>query len=314
MLDYFKYRLRYRFAREWKQSKPVDVTLELASVCDMGCGYCYHADGNKVPFTKGFMNFNMACDIISQAADLDVPAMKFNWKGESTLHPEFFEITEFAKQKATKRRLIDRLTNSNFNFKHNRDLILFGLCNQTKVKISYDSFDKAIFEAQRIRGEHDVVTKNIDDFYNHPLRKDTQIVIQCVRTKANKDEDFHGLVRKRWPSCRVSIRDCVDGRRIETDLEITHRKRDFSERQSCIQAHARVIFNHEGIAFPCCPTVKEDLPIGDIRKQSLIEIWNSPVALSLRDDLKSKKAFERDPCLNCSSFETFKNYRPSFNS
>ena len=54
--------------------------------------------------------------------------------------------------------------------------------------------------------------------------------------------------------------------------------------------------------------------LGNIRENSLLEIFNSKKAIWLRDALKTGEAFKLSPCANCSSFETFKGFTPSFDS
>lgn len=315
-LKYNIYRAKYRWGKHLPLKTPVDVSLELASACNQFCGYCYHADRKNLPFTIGFMEKKVAFDIIRQAAEMGVNSLKFNWKGESTLNPHYSEITGLAKSLARGSVFIDRLANSNFKIpKSKRDKIFVGLCNLTKVKVSFDSLKKDVFEYQRAGGVYDLAVENLDLFHNHPLRKETgtKLVIQAVRTNLNRDEDFSKF-KDRWPDAEVSIRDVVEGR-VETDVsEYVYRDRDYSDRQSCKQAHVRLIFNKDGIAMPCCPDIKEDLKLGDIKYQSLRSIFNSPKARQLRKDLKSKKAFENDPCKTCSSFESYKDYKPGWDS
>lgn len=321
MLDrarHFAYRFKYRYGKNLPLSVPVDVSLELASECNMACSYCYHARDNAahLPFTKGVMPWETARTIIRQAAALGVNSLKMNWKGESTINPGFLAITRLAKSYATGSTFIDRLTNSNFKFRTDRTDIFDGLANQTKVKVSYDSFDAGVFEDQRRGGDHALTTRNIDRFYNHPARiqSETKIVIQAVRTQANKDEDIAWLSRKRWPEAAISIRDIVSGR-LEKDVSgMEVRRRDASERQSCQQAHVRMLFNWKGEAFACCPDIGEKLKFGNILETPMWNLFNSAFAKQLRRDLKSGKAFESDPCKGCSSYETFKGFRPSWNS
>lgn len=284
----------------------------------MGCSYCYHSDKKNLPFKQGFMSKSTAFEIVKQSASLGVSSIKFNWKGESTLNPHYRLITEYAKSLAGGRTFIDRLANSNFKIiPQKREDVFHGLAALTKVKVSYDSFRKDVFEKQRSGGDHDLTTQNIDLFYNHPARikSETQLVIQAVRTKLNADEDLKWEIKYRWPDADVSIRDMVAGR-VESEKvgQMEARKRDVNNRQSCIQAHVRVIFNHEGVAHPCCPDVKEDLYIGDIRKESLHEIFNGEIARSLRADLKNGQAFADNPCRNCSSFESYKGYKQPWGS
>lgn len=283
----------------------------------MACSYCYHHDPKSLPFRRGFMKKETAFKILTQAAECGVHSVKFNWKGEATLNPYYKEIVSYAKSLAKGSTFIDRLTNSNFKIHpQKREEVFEGFACLTKVKVSYDSFRKDVFEKQRFKGNHDLTTENIDLFYNHPLRakSGTRLVIQAVRTKLNADEDLAYEFKKRWPDAEISIRDMVAGR-IDRDLsEFESKTRDSSKRQSCLQAHVRLIFSHEGHAYPCCPDIKQHLFLGDINKSSLFEIFNSAFAKKLRSDLKSGRAFELDPCKTCSSFESFKGFKPAWNS
>lgn len=317
MLDHFFYRFKYRFARNLKLHVPVDVSLELASHCNQKCGYCYHADQDNLPFQKGFMDADLATKVINECAKLGVNSLKFNYRGESSMHPRFFAITTVAKQLANGSTFIDRISNTNFKFPTNRDDIFEGFTNQTKVKISFDSFIPGIMEKQRAGSNYELALRNIDKFYNFPrrLKTETKIIIQAVRTSLNKDEDIVSEVRKRWQTAEVSIRDMVGGRVNNDQVKVLENKiRDNSNRQSCIQAHARLIIHWDGKVGPCCPSIKNDLILGDVTKQSVYEIFNGPFANELRRSLKKKTAFNLDPCKTCSSFESYKGFKPRWDS
>lgn len=315
-INYLAYRLKYRYGQHLPLRTPVDVSLELSSQCNMKCSYCYHADENNLPFHKGIMKFETAEKILLEAAECGVNSLKYNWKGESTVNPDFKKITDLGKALASGSTFIDRLSNSNFKFATKREDIFEGFANQTKVKVSFDSFIPEVFEAQRTGGNHHITLRNIDKFYNHPARikSETKLVIQAVRTSKNKDEDILGKAKERWREAEVSIRDMVAGR-VEKNLdEFEERKRDASERQPCKQAFVRLIFNWDGIASPCCPDIKEELNLGDIKTTHLKKIFNSYMAKSLRKSLKNGSAFAMNPCLTCSSFESYKGYRANFDS
>jgi len=313
-LKYLSYRIKYRYARELNLDRPVDVSLELAAACNLACNYCYWANPKEIPFKKGFMQMDTAMLIITDAAHLGVNSIKLNWKGESTLNPRFYEITKFAKQHASGSTFIDRLTNSNFMFKTEREDIFQGLCNQTKVKVSFDSFIPEVMQAQRAKSDHSLVMKNVDYFYNYKDRKDTIISIQAVRTKLNKDEDIAFEVKRRWPEAEVSVRDMVGGR-VDSDLTgLENRSRENLGRQSCIQAHARLVFNWSGDAMVCCVDLSEKLKMGNIHDKAIYEIFNSKEAKEFRKQLKNKSAFKLDPCKTCSSWESYKGYKHPWGS
>lgn len=259
------------------------------------------------------MSRELAFKIIDESAALGVNSIKFNYRGESTMNPAFEAATARAKGLARGSTFIDRLTNSNFNFPRNREDIFRGLCNQTKVKVSFDSFIKEILEAQRKGTNYERALENINKFYNYPGR-DNRLVVQSVRTQANKDEDLQHEIKSRWPDAEVSIRDCVEGR-VNKDLtETVVKHRDASDRKSCLQAHARIMVHHDGKVGACCPDIGGKIIIGDATRQTVNEIFNSEAARMIRKSLKNKKAFDLDPCKTCSSFETFKGFKPSWES
>ncbi len=311
-LNYFKYRFEYRFGEMLKLERPVDVSLELASACNQACVYCYHADPKNLPFERKVMEFNLARIIIEQAWACGVPALKFNYRGEATLNPAFREITKHVMVFANNEVFIDRILNSNFKFQTNREDIFEGLMTMTKVKISFDSFRKDIFEKQRAGGILELALANVDKFYNMPKRK-TEIVIQAVRTQANKDEDLEGEIRRRWKHATPSIRDMVEGR-VNKDLSDDKLRDRGPHRQSCLQAHVRLIFDASGNAQMCCPDIGSKLQLGNIKTHLMREMFNSIKAKQIRKSLKDGMAFMYEPCKSCPSFESYKGYKPGWKS
>jgi radical SAM protein with 4Fe4S-binding SPASM domain len=312
-LRYAAYRFKYVNATKLNLKAPVDVSLELSSFCTNQCGYCYHGDPKNLPFVRGKMAKDLAFKIIRESAEIGVHSLKFNYRGESTMNPNFEEITAYAKSLANGSTFIDRLTNSNFNFRSVREDLFRGLLNQTKVKVSFDSFRKEIFEKQRAGSRYEETLSNMQRFHDWPGRT-TEMVVQSVRTRLNEDEDLAYEIKKRFPEATASIRDVVAGR-VNKDLSsVIVKDRDFENRKSCIQAHARLMINCDGKVQVCCPDIGSKLLIGDANKQHIRDIWNSEEALQIRASLKSKAAFNFDPCKNCSSFESFAGYKAPWNS
>ena len=312
-LGYWFYRFKYRYARELNLSKPVDVSLELSSSCNQNCSYCYHSDQKNLPFKKGLMRTSLALKVIHEAAEIGVNSLKMNYRGESTLHPDFELITREAKRHAFGLTFIDRITNSNFKFNNNNTSVFRGLANQTKVKVSMDSFVPGVMHNQRAGSNLELCLKNIDKFYWWPKRE-TELVIQAVRTQLNKDEDIAGECEKRWPGVKVNINDMVTGR-VEKDLsKYTVKELDPSQRQSCVQAHARLIVNWDGNVTVCCPDLASKLVVGDSNKDRIDFIWKSNKAMEIRKSLLNKKAFEKDPCKTCPSHESYAGFKGKWES
>jgi hypothetical protein len=256
------------------------------------------------------MAASTAIKILSQARNLGVPSIKLNWRGESTLNPNFEAITLYAKSLG----FTDRISNSNFNFDTNNEEIFRAFCNQTTVKISFDSFMSDVFLAQRQGANHQRILDNIDKFY-HYRGRDNKIIIQMVRTEANKNENFKDITNKLWPDAYLSIRDVVPNR-VGGGSDYTGLVLADKKRLPCYQAYARLIFAHDGQATPCCPDIETGLlsTRHNINIMTLKEIWNSYALHSLRRGLKTGSAFENPICKNCSSLESYEGYKHNWNS
>lgn len=257
------------------------------------------------------MDTAMACRLIRDASELGCESIKFNSRGEGTLHPEYYLIAKSAYvESKIGDAFIDRIVNSNFKFGHEKEHIFEALCMMTKVKVSFDSFRKEVFEKQRRGHKYELALANVEKFYSYPGR-DNELVIQAVRTELNKDEDLEYEIKKRWPGAVVSIRSVVAGR---NDSTSDFSRRDFIHRQPCKQAFVRLIVHHDGKVGVCCPDIEGKIIIGDANKDDIRTIFNSPKAKKIRKQLINKSAFLKNPCKNCPSYESFKNYKGSWNS
>lgn len=312
-LNYGIYRFKYINSDWLNLSVPVDVSMELAASCQSRCQYCYWNDPKNLPFKPGIMKKDLAFKILKECAEIGVHSFKSNFRGESTLNPHFEEITAYAKSLARGATLIDRITNSNFQFLNNQDNIFRGLCNQTKVKVSFDSFRKEVYETQRFGSKYELALTNIDKFYNFAGRNNI-LVIQSVRTKLNADEDLEYEIKSRWPSAEVSIRDVVAGR-VEKDLSTFLKdSRDHSDRKSCLQAHARLMIRWDGSTGACCPDIGGKIELGNANTMHIKDIFTNQKAIELRKSLKNKTVFDSDPCKTCSSYESYSSFKPNWNS
>ena len=77
---------------------PLCVDVEVAAICDLACSFCfreYLATPDKIIDEK------LCFDLIDQAADLKVPSMKFNWRGEPLLNPKLPEFIKYAKKEVS---------------------------------------------------------------------------------------------------------------------------------------------------------------------------------------------------------------------
>ena len=141
--------------------KPLCIDIELAAVCDLGCPHCYR---QFISTPDKIMSKELAFKLIEQASELNVPSMKFNWRGEPLLNPYLPDIVDYAKQNG----VLETIINTNATkLDHNlsKKLINSGL---DLLIYSFDGGTKKSYEKMRPgrfkKNNFEDVYKNIRDF------------------------------------------------------------------------------------------------------------------------------------------------------
>ena len=125
-----------------KNFNPLCFDIEVASVCDLACPFCYR---QYVATPDKIMSKELAFKLIDQASELNIPSMKFNWRGEPLLNPALSSIIEYAKKKG----VLETIINSNatvLDEKTSEKIIKSGL---DLLIYSFDGGNKETYEKMR---------------------------------------------------------------------------------------------------------------------------------------------------------------------
>ena len=143
-----------------KGHPPLCVDIEVASICDLACPHCYR---QFIATPDKTMDRNLAFRLIDQASDIDVPSMKFNWRGEPLLNPNLPDFVNYAKRKGILETIINtnatRLSESMAEvlIKSGLDLMIYSFDGGTKEsyermrpgRFSKNSFDRVYSNIRR---------------------------------------------------------------------------------------------------------------------------------------------------------------------
>ena len=121
---------------------PLCVDIEIASICDLACPFCYR---EFIVTPDKIIDEKLCYDLIDQAADMGVPSMKFNWRGEPLLNPKIYDYINYAKKKGIIETIIN--TNAtNLTESNSKRLINSGL---DLMIYSFDGGTKKTYEKMR---------------------------------------------------------------------------------------------------------------------------------------------------------------------
>jgi len=125
-----------------KKVVPLSIDIEVASVCDLACPFCYR---QHIATPDSLMKPALCFNILDQCIDLGVPSVKFNWRGEPLLNPKLPEFIHYAKQGG----ILDTIINTNavtLDEKKSQQIIEAGL---DLMIYSFDGGSKESYEKMR---------------------------------------------------------------------------------------------------------------------------------------------------------------------
>jgi len=284
--SYQEYRNTWDNASTTKPIVPLNIDIELSTTCNLKCPFCFLQKKDYKVKNK-FMNLSLAKEIIDTTSIYGVPAIKFNWRGESTMHPHFSTILEYAKSKNT---FFDLLVNTNGNY---NEKAVDGLMAATKVIFSLDSTKPNIYAKMRKGGDLLKVLSNINQLIKLGHKG---IVVRRVITEDNKHEDFKTNVKNIFGDVSVS------------EHYVFERGKEFKlqniKRAYCGYPSVRLVVSVSGDIMPCCVDYHEDMILGNIYKDKLIDIWNGDKLNNLVSELK-QNIFKSKQCENCTSWLSY---------
>lgn len=282
---------------------PLCIDIETASVCDLACPHCYR---QFIATPDKIMSKDLAFKIIDQASKLNVPSMKFNWRGEPLLNPSLPEIIDYAK----KNGVLETIINTNatkLNVSNSEKIINSGL---DLMIYSFDGGSKKSYEKMRPgrfkKNNFDEIYENILNF--NELRKKMKSVfprtkIQMVLTEDTfKEQDkyfslFKDIVDdvsvKQYTERGGKIKDidekyiraaCSNENIEKTNLNFKIKKIDSNAeimkdsngnlfiskgRLPCEQPYQRMLVTYDGRVSMCCYDWGSMHPVGYVDKLAI---------------------------------------------
>lgn len=291
------YRLKWHSAGKkflgWRYipKAPIHLDIELSYACNFKCTMCPQSYDDNA---KGVMDYHVARSILCEAARMGVYSIKWNWRGEATLHKQIANLTEQAKEIGIPEVQLN--TNGNMRGCDVTDLIDAGI---DRIIFSVDADTKETFEKIRIGGDFDELCRTIRkavNYRNHLGLHRPFIRVQMVKQNLNSHE-VEGFTN-RWKGIVDDVRVSQvmdrgpDGGPLIGDLVP-------AGRAFCQQPFQRMVIGWDGKVFGCCGSWWETRQIGKSDSR-LLDVWKKSVGLQdMRDAQSGGYQDAIEPCSNC---------------
>ena len=290
--DYKEYRKLWKDLGKSKKIRdyPLLVDLELSSVCNLHCPMCYTVTEDYIKKVRmKYMNHNVFQKVIDEIAG-KVFAIRLSLRGESTLSKNFIDSIKYAKSKG-----------------------IFEVSTLTHGKKLTGNYLRQIVDAGI-----DWITISIDgmgDDYNkirHPLTWEGTLsrLKEIKELKASLGKSKPVIkVQGIWPSIKPYPTEYYEALLPYTDLIAYNplidyldndEEIEYEENFSCPQLWQRMVINSDNTVVMCSNDEKQDSMIGNVRFQTVNEIWHGARLNFIRKLHLHKDGFKSlHPCKAC---------------
>jgi MoaA/NifB/PqqE/SkfB family radical SAM enzyme len=286
-------RLKWHLAPYINFKTPSHIDLELSTRCNLRCSFCFR---NEVKIKQQYIDYKLAIKVLDQIKNQSV---KFNWRGETLIHPDFSSIIDYAKNY---KNIYTMLHTSLALDDPTRviDALTFDI---DELKISIDSCRPLIYSKIRKGSILDNVLRNTRVIQQARLFAGLKSVIINRRTSeiTEPEKEFTDFFKGYKIDSRPAMKRCD-----------THTVKDNNKkkRKYCGQPSRRLVIAADGGCYLCCVAYKEQPSayIGDANKMTIKELWDSPRRKKMAKQIK--KGFKNGNlppvCQECTSGESYK--------
>lgn len=267
-------------------STPFVLFVDPSSLCNSKCVFCPTSYPELIKETgrfQGLMDLNLYTKIIDDLREFDKPlkVLRLYKEGEPLLHPRFADMIKYAKD-SNAIGFIDTTTNGYLISKERmKPIIDNGL---DRINISVNGMSDNQFE--QFAGVHvnfDKYVNNIKDLYE--IKKDCEIVIKATGDFLSEDDKtkFYDIFGDYCDRIFIeNAMSCWDDFDVEekSNIKISNNKGIYNQEiiatevSTCPYIFYSTCINSDGTVSLCFLDWQHRLIIGDVRNQSLKEIWN----------------------------------------
>lgn len=289
---------------------PYTLFIDPCNLCNFRCGFCavQTADA-ELPFKKQLMPMELYRKVIDDTAAFSdrLKMLRLSQHGEPLLHPELPQMIRYAKERGVS-EFIEIVTNgSKLNPELNEQLVESGL---DRVRISIEEISGEGY--CRMAGaniDFDQLLFNIGDLYERSVRAGNpcevyvKIVDAAVCTK-EKEETFYRLFgnicHRIWIDHIVPVWAGWDS--LESRFQIQQiggHGQALRETKVCPFPFYSPSVAPDGVVTVCCSDWQRKLVIGDLMRQSLLEVWNGEPLRTFWIDMLSGSKNRYEMCAHC---------------
>lgn len=280
---------------------PSRVTLELTNRCNLSCTFCPRRYMEK---DRGFLDTGLAKALLDEMADHSPVSFVPFFRGESLLHPQWFDILNHAQEKSVGE--IQFTTNASLLSGDNIERILdLGL---SFISFSLDTRDPELYNSSRRGADFGQTMQNVLDFMRRRDERgvETQVQVSAVETPEHRPgmDAFVEYWKPVADLVRVYVEHSVDGKPGSIDEPLP----EFETRLPCYKPFSDMVVYWNG-QVACCnhdwTRMVDGSPLGDVSRDGIERVWQGDAYAKLRETHVQGTLNGVVPCSGCDHWKMY---------
>ncbi len=285
---------------------PFVLLIDPSNLCNFRCNFCPTGHKDLIRKTgryQGNLNFDLYKKIIDDLSEYSEPikVLRLYKEGEPLVNPHFPEMIKYARDSKKVSRIDTTTNGALLNPLLNKKIIESGL---DQINISVNGINaEQIFRYTNSKISFEKYVKNIKDLYDN--RGNCEISIKAIKENLTNDEqkiffDIFGNISTRifleslspaWPDFKYT--------EDESLIKNGNYGQPIIEKDICPYIFYIMVINSDGKSSFCVGDWKHILIAGDLKKESVKNIWQGQVLNSARLAHVEGRRFENDFCRVC---------------
>lgn len=290
--------IQYNKRRLISSEYPREINLETTNFCNLRCISC--PQRGEMTRKQGFIKMGLFKKIIGDSSG-HVRNIQLHLFGEPLLHPDIIQQLRYAKSKKIS---LSIFTNGALlNEEISKALAKYA----ERVVISFNGTTKKTYEKIQVGSNFEKTMEKIKFFLSYVKQHGKcHVKLKFLQMKENEEEAKEFI--KQWKKYRAKniIINVVKEHNWAGQLSNLPPWQDkTNKRYPCYLLWKMMAIGWDGKVGLCCYDFNFPHIVGNLEKQSIKEIWNSPEYRKVREIHITGKFHKLNLCKNCTSWTLF---------